>query len=110
MIVAHLIGGNEIKGIQQGRVIVNGVPLDKTYEELVAVCGNIPLGELDTSVGMRRSSEDVRYDYVRLVQDFDETLGEEFVIQNHLTEEVCFSSYEIDGDNQTLTLTIDTYE
>jgi hypothetical protein len=110
MIVAHLIGGNEITGIRNGIVIINGEKLKTSYEDLVSVCGNISLGELDTSINIRRSGEDVQNDYIELVQQFDYELGKYFVIDNHLTKEVCYSSYEVDFENKTLTLTIDTYE
>lgn len=110
MIVAHLIGGNEITGIRNGIVIINGEKLDTSYEDLVSVCGNISLGDLDTSITVRRSSEDVQRDYIKLVKEFDDELGEEFVIDNHLTKEICYSSYEVDFENKTLVLKIDTYE
>ena len=110
MIVAHLIGGNEIKGISNGIVIINDEKLETSYEDLVSVCGNISLGDLDTSITIRRTEEDVQNDYIKLVQDFDDALGEEFVINNHLTKEVCYSTYEVDVENKTLTLKIDTYE
>lgn len=109
MIVAHLIGGNEIKGINEGTVIINGEELEAKYEDLVAVCGNISLGDLDTSITVLRSEEDVQNDYIRLVQDLDEDLDEEFVINNYLTKEICFSTYDIDVENKTLILSIDTY-
>lgn len=110
MIVAHLIGGNEVKGIINGIVIINGKELETKYEDLAAVCGNISLGDLDTSITIRRSEKDVQNDYVKLVQSFDDQLGEEFVINNHLTQQVSYSTYEIDFENKTLTLKIDTYE
>jgi len=110
MIVAHLIGGNEIVGFNDGIVIVNGEELKVSYKDLAYVCGNISLGDLDTSVTILRDSEDVQNDYIKLVQDFDDELGEDFVIDNHLTKEVCFSSYEIDFENKTIVLKIDTYE
>ncbi|PEM08494.1 hypothetical protein [Bacillus wiedmannii] len=110
MIVAHLIGGNEIKGISNGVVIINGKQLETKYEDIVAVCGNISLGDLDTSVGPRRDADDVQRDYINLVQEYDEEIGEDFVIDNHLTAEICYSTYEIDIETKTLTLKIDTYE
>ena len=110
MIVAHLIGGNEIKGIRNGIVIVNGEELETSYEMLVAVCGNISLGDLDTSITIRRTEKDVEKDYIELVQDFDEELEADFVINNKLTKEVCYSSYEVDFENKSLVLKIDTYE
>ncbi|MCA1214729.1 hypothetical protein CJ467_20345 [Bacillus velezensis] len=110
MIVAHLIGGNEIEGISNGVVIINGKKLDSSYEDLVSVCGNIELGDLNTSITIHRSSEDVQRDYFKLVQDFDNELGEEFVINNHLTAEVRCSTYEVNFEDKTLTLIIDTYE
>lgn len=109
MIVAHLIGGNEISGIRKGIVIINGEELRTSYEDLVSVCGNISLGDLDTSIHARRSAREVRFDYAKLVQDFDDELCEDFVIDNHLTEEVCYSKYEVDFENKTLVLEIDTY-
>lgn len=110
MIVAHLIGGNEIKGISNGIVIINDEKLETSYEDLVSVCGNISLGDLDTSITIRRSAEDVQNDYIKLVQKFDDELGKDFVVDNHLTEEVCYSTYEVDFESKTLTLKIDTYE
>lgn len=44
MLVADLLGGNEIKGFENGIVIVNGKELDCGYYELYHLCGNIPLG------------------------------------------------------------------
>ncbi|HHB2481369.1 TPA: hypothetical protein ACORDH_002820 [Bacillus cereus] len=110
MIVAHLIGGNEILGIKKGIVIINGNELEASYEELVNVCGNISLGDLDTSITNYRDSEDVQRDYIELVQQYDEEISEDFVIHNHLTAEVCYSSYDVDFEKKTLTLKIDTYE
>lgn len=109
MIVAHLLGGNEIKGISKGVVIINDVQLETSYEDLVRVCGNISLGDLDTSITNYRDSDDVQNDYIELVQDFDEDLGEDFVIDNHLTAEVCYSEYDVDFETRTLTLKIDIY-
>jgi len=117
MIVAHLIGGNEIKvkikgkleTINEGVVIINGEQLETRYEDLANVCGNISLGDLDTSVGIRRDAEDVQRDFIELVQDFDDEIEEDFVIDNHLTSEVCYSEYEIDIETKTLTLKIDIY-
>ncbi|PEN97886.1 hypothetical protein CN553_12680 [Bacillus cereus] len=110
MIVAHLIGGNEIKGINKGIVIINDKQLETSYEDIVSVCGNIALGDLDTSVDVRRDAEDVQRDYINLVQEYDEDIDESFVIDNHLTAEISFSTYEIDIEKQTLTLKIETYE
>ncbi|MFB8094307.1 hypothetical protein ACFC3I_11800 [Bacillus velezensis] len=110
MIVAHLIGGNEIEGISNGVVIINGEKLDASYEDLASVCGSIELGDLNTSITIHRSSEDVLRDYIKLVQDFDAELGEEFVINNHLTAEVRCSTYQVNFEYKTLTLIIDTYE
>ncbi|TPF18083.1 hypothetical protein [Priestia megaterium] len=108
MIVAHLIGGNEIKGIRNGIVIINDKKLKTSYEDLVTVCGNISLECLDTSITLLRSGADVQDDYIRLVQEYDDQLGEEFVVNNYLTKEVCFSSYEVDFENKTLILNIET--
>ncbi|QOV08427.1 hypothetical protein Kirov_228 [Bacillus phage Kirov] len=105
MIVAHLIGGNEIEGISKGVVIINGKQLETSYEDLVAVCGNISLGDLDTT----KDEVYIRRDYIRLVEDFDDELGEDFVDDNHLVEEICYSHYKVDFEKRTLTLTIDTY-
>ena len=110
MIVAHLIGGNEIKGIDEGLVIINGKQLSTSYEELVGDCGNISLGDLDTSITNLRRLERVQQDYIKLVKEFDNELGSDFVINNHLTEEVCYSTYDVDFENKTLVLKIDTYE
>jgi len=116
MIVAHLIGGNEIKGFSKGIVFINGKQLETSYEDLASVCGSISLGDLDTSLTTWRNAENVQNDYIKLVQDleivkdFDENLGEEFVIKNHLTEEICYSEYEIDFENKSLVLKIETYE
>lgn len=109
MIVAHLIGGNEIKGIRNGVVIINGKQLETSYQDLVAVCGNISLGDLNTNTDICRDSEDVQRDYIELVQDFDEDIDESFVIDNHLTAEICYSEYEIDIETKTLVLKIDIY-
>lgn len=109
MIVAHLIGGNEIEGIQNGTVIINGEKLKTSYEDLVSVCGNISLGELDTSTNIRRTDKHVQNDYIKLVQKFDDELGEDFVVNNHLTKEVCYSSYVVDFESKTLILKIDAY-
>lgn len=110
MIVAHLIGGNEIKGFTEGTIIINGEKLEDSYEKITQVCGNISLGDLDTSIHQWRNTEDVQNDYMELVNLFDDELDEEFVVRNHLTAEVCYSSYDIDWKNKTLTLTIDTFE
>ena len=109
MIVAHLIGGNEIKGINKGIVIINGEELNASYEELTQVCGNISLGELNTSITALRTPKHVQRDYIVLVQEFDSELDESFVIDNHLTDEICYSEYEIDFENKSLVLKISTY-
>lgn len=106
MIVAHLIGGNEIEGINKGIVIINGNQLETSYEDLVAVCGNISLGDLDTTQDERY----IRQDYIQSVREYsDGELGADFVIDNHLTEQICYSHYKVDFEKRTLTLTIDTY-
>lgn len=110
MIVAHLIGGNEVKGITNGIVVINGEQLKASYQELAQVCGNISLDSLDASISNFRDSADVQRNYIELVQGFDEDLGSDFVIDNHLTAEICYSTYEIDFEAKTLVLTIDTYE
>ncbi|KLA07079.1 hypothetical protein B4086_5555 [Bacillus cereus] len=110
MIVAHLIGGNMIEGFGDGVVIINNKQLETSYKDLAYVCGSIPLGDLDTSISLRRTEEHVQSDYIKLVRGFDDELGEDFVINNHLTKEVSFSTYEIDIENKTLTLKIETYE
>lgn len=109
MIVAHLIGGNEIKGISDGIVIVNGKQLETSYKDLARVCGSISLGDLDTSTSVRRDEDDVENDYIKLVLAFDDELGEDFVIDNHLTKQVDFSEYDVDFKNKKLVLTISTY-
>jgi len=110
MIVAHLIGGNEIKGFRKGLVFINGKKLETTYEELVAICGNISLGDLDTSTDIRRTSEHVQDDYIKLVKEHDDELDEDFVIKNHLTKEISYSEYTVDFKTETLQLKIETYE
>ncbi|MGE7840687.1 hypothetical protein ACQKNX_07840 [Lysinibacillus sp. NPDC093712] len=110
MIVAHLIGGNEILGISDGTVIINEEKLKVGYRDLAYVCGSISLGDLDTSITPLRDSEDVQNDYIRMVKRFDDTLGGEFVISNYLTKEVSYSSYEVDFENRTLVLKIDIYD
>lgn len=113
MLVAHLIGGNEVKvrigdkveEIRKGIVIINDEQLETRYEDLASVCGNISLGDLDTTQDERY----IRQDYIRMVRDVNEDLGADFVDDNHLTEYVCYSEYEIDFENKTLTLKIDTY-
>lgn len=110
MIVGHLIGGNEIVGIREGIVIINDEQLKVSYEDLVAVCGNISLGDLDTSITTFRSEEAVERDYIELIQAQYEEIDEDFVIDNHLAKQVCYSSYEIDFEKKTLILKIDTYE
>lgn len=107
MIVAHLIGGNEVAGISSGVVIINGEELKTRYEDLVYVCGNIPLDELDTSVTNWRDEDNIRNDYIELVSKFDDSLGIDFVVDNYLTEEVVYSVYEIDFENKSLVLRID---
>lgn len=123
MIVAHLIGGNEVEvrikdqntneykveKIRDGVVIINKKKLKTSYRELASVCGNISLDSLDTSVTIRRSDEDVQRDFIKLVQEQDEELGADFVIDNHLTKEVIYSHYEVDLETKTLTLKIDAY-
>lgn len=109
MIVAHLIGGNEIKGVDNGVVIINEERLKESYEELVAVCGNIPLDELDTNVTVQRREKDVQRDYINLVREFNDELDANFVINNHLTKEISSSSYEVDFERNTLILRIFTY-
>lgn len=106
MIVAHLIGGNAIKGIIDGTVIINGKELETSYGELASVCGSISLGDLDTT----RSAERMQRDYIELVREHDEDLDEDFVLDNHLTAEISYSEYEIDMEKKTLKLTIGTYE
>lgn len=110
MIVAHLIGGNEIIGIDDGVVIVNDKKLKTSYKDLAFVCGSISLGDLDTSITNWRDSDDVQRDFIALVEDFDDELDESFVINNHLTEEISYSFYEVDFETKTLILTIETYE
>ncbi|UUV46103.1 hypothetical protein [Bacillus phage vB_BanS-Thrax1] len=118
MIVAHLIGGNEVKvrigdkieEIREGVVIINGEQLEISYRDLAYVCGSIELGALDTSTGLRRDEEDVQRDYINLLQEWDDEYDEDFVIDNHLTAQVSFSTYQIDFENKTLTLEIETYE
>lgn len=111
MIVAELLGGNEIKCFEDGIVIINGEELKVSYYELVQICGNISLGELDTSVTNLRPIERVQRDYIGLVRDLnDEINAVDFVIDNHLTAEVSFSSYEIDFENKKLVFKIDTFE
>lgn len=109
MIVAHLIGGNEIMGFANGIVIINDEKLETSYQDLVEVCGNISLGDLDTGTSVRRSEEDVENDFIQLVKEFDDEKSAAFVIDNYLTKQVCYSSYEIDVENNTLILKIDTY-
>ncbi|MCU5281445.1 hypothetical protein OCA22_23995 [Bacillus cereus] len=106
MLVGHLIGGNEIVGIREGIVIINDEQLKVSYEDLVAVCGQIALGDLDT----RKSEEAIERDYIKLIREHDDEIGEDFVIDNHLAKEVSCSSYEIDFEKRTLTLMIETYE
>ncbi|EML6324806.1 hypothetical protein QCQ60_005135 [Bacillus cereus] len=106
MIVAHLIGGNAIKGIIDGIVIINGEQLETSYQELASVCGSISLGDLDTT----RSAERMQRDYIELVREHDEDLDEDFVLDNHLTAEISYSEYEIDMEKKTLKLIIGTYE
>ena len=111
MLVAHLLGGNAVKGFTNGTVIINGQPLQTSYEELVRVCGNISLGDLDTSTGVYRTHDDVQNDYIELVRDYDDSIdANQFVIENQLTADVCYSEYVLDTEQQTLTLTIDIYE
>ncbi|MES5837939.1 MULTISPECIES: hypothetical protein [unclassified Bacillus cereus group] len=110
MIVGHLIGGNEIEGIREGTVIINDEQLKVSYEDLVAVCGNISLGDLDTSITTFRSEEAVERDYIKLIQAYDDEIDEDFVIDNHLAKQVCYSSYEINFEKKTLILKIETYE
>lgn len=106
MIVAHLIGGNEIEGISEGIVIINGNQLETSYEDLVAVCGNISLGDLDTTKDERY----IRQDYIQSVREYsDGELGADFVDDNHLVEQICYSHYKVDFEKKTLKLTIDTY-
>lgn len=106
MIVAHLIGGNEVAGISSGVVVINDIELKTRYEDLVYVCGNIPLDELDTSVTNLRDEDNIRNDYIKLVRRFDDRFGYDFVVDNYLTEEVIYSSYEIDFDTKSLVLRI----
>src|SRR5690606_24925573 len=97
MIVAHLIGGNEIQGIRNGVVFVNDKKLETSYEDLGSICGNISLG-------------DAIEDYVESVIDVsDGEYGASFVTDNHLLEEVVYSTYEVDFDTKELTLRIHTY-
>ena len=110
MIIAQLIGGNEIKGYNTGVVYINDKKLDDSYETIAAVCGSIPLDEIDTDINLRRSTEDIRDDYATLVHQHDETLGGDFVDRNQLTAFVSYSTYEIDPVTHTLTLRIDAFE
>lgn len=108
MIVAHLIGGNEIEGIDKGTVIINDEKLEFSYEELVSVCGNISLGDLDTSM----SEERIKQSYIVLVEELDNENVEDskdFVINNYLTKEVCYSTYKVDFENKTLELKIEIF-
>ena len=110
MIIAHLIGGNEIEGITEGIVIVNNEPLKAPYSELAQVCGNISLGDLDTSISIRRTSEHVQNDFIRLVEGTNMVdNARDFVINNHLTADICYSTYEIDWENKLLLLLIEIY-
>ena len=107
MLVAELLGLTEVKGIDKGIVLINNEPLEASYEELRAVCGNTPVDELDTSVNTVRTRERLQADYLRMVQRHDDTLGEEFVINNRLTETVSYSTYEIDAANASIRLKIE---
>lgn len=108
MIVAHLLGGNEIKGVKKGIVTIDDNTLEVSYEDLVTVCGNISLESLDASISIRRSSKDIQEDYIKLVKEYDDTLGEDFVINNRLTSEISYSTYEVDFENESLILKIET--
>ena len=105
MIVAHLIGGNEIEGINEGVVIIDGKQLEIGYKDLAYICGSISLGDLDTT----QSETYLERDYIRLVRAHDEELGADFVFENHLTKYVCYSKYDINFETRTLTLKIETY-
>jgi len=111
MLVGHLIGGNAVKGFTNGIVIINGRQLQTSYEKLVQICGNISLGDLDTSTGVYRTQDDVQNDYIELVRDYDDSINAtDFVINNQLAADVCYSEYILDTDKQTVTLNIDVYE
>lgn len=111
MLLGHLIGGNEVKGFAIGKVFVDDEELSVSYEELAGVCGNISLGDLDTGM----SIEYIEREYIRLVEDVSDFLPvgvspRDFVIDNHLTKKVSYSTYELDAENQSLVLKVDIYE
>lgn len=107
MILAHLIGGNEVAGIRDGKVIVDDKELKTSYFDLVQVCGNISLGEIDTSL----DEEDFKYEYIREVERLDIVEdAEKFVEENKLTKEICYSCYEVDFENKTLVLKVEIYD
>lgn len=103
MILAHLIGGNEIKGIRDGKVIVNDEELDTSYFDLVQVCGNISLDDFEDDV--------TAIEYARAVAELEleDIEPYDFVVENKLVHSVCYSSYEVDFENRTLVLKVDTY-
>lgn len=108
MLVTQLLGGNGIKGINRGTVFIDDKELVLSYEELVQICGNISLGALSVN----QSDRGILRDYIELVEDLeseDVENSEEFVIENHLTKAISYSEYEIDIENKTLILKINTY-
>ena len=66
MIVGHLIGGNEVTGFTDGIVIINGEKLKTSYKDLTYVCGNISLGDLDTSITVLRDFENVNLKFTKM--------------------------------------------
>jgi len=110
MLVAHLIGGNEVKGFAVGEVYVNDEKLSLTYEQIVRICGNISLGDVDTSM----DSSYIKREYTKLVEDYEDDLPDgvtpnSFVTDNFLTKEVCYSEYELDAETKSLKLKIDIF-
>jgi len=107
MLVADLLGGNEIKGFENGVVIVNGKELDCGYYELIQICGNIPLG----SVNEDRYLEARNRQYSNLTCEYLDTFyNVDFINENMLMRHVAYSSYELDIENKTLVLKIDAFD
>jgi len=106
MLVADLLGGNEIKGFEYGIVIVNDIELDCGYYELCQLCGNIPLGSVNDDAYLEARNRQ----YSNLTSEYLDTFYDvDFINENMLMRHVAYSSYELNIENKTLVLKIDAF-
>lgn len=110
MLVAELIGGNEVEGFKNGKVFVDGEVLPASYEQLSRICGNISLGEMDISSSVPRMIRAYAENIVNYGLDNDFTTDVEgFIEKNFLLSSVSYSSYKLNGDTNAIDLHIDIF-